>query len=100
MQDHFDGTFPVLTPDTVLLEGAFTPEAARGKRIMSAAMSMIAELGATEHGARYVITFVGDDNLPSLKGCARAGFTPYIHRSRHWRAFRHSVRYSDLPTGS
>lgn len=93
VQRQFDGTFPVLEADTVLLEGAFTPEHHRGKRIMSAAMSRIAELGA-EHGARYVVTFVGDDNVASLKGCARAGFAPYLARTQHWRLMRQNVRFA------
>lgn len=95
VQRHFSGIFPVLDTDTVLLEGAFTPVAHRGKRIMSAAMSRIAELGA-DHGARYVITFVGVDNEPSLKGCARAGFAPYIRRTQHWRRLRQEIEFSAL----
>jgi RimJ/RimL family protein N-acetyltransferase len=95
VQRHFDGTFPVLEPDTVLLEGAFTPERHRGKRIMSAAMSRIAELGV-EHDARYVVTFVGDDNVASLKGCARAGFTPYLARTQNWRLMRQDVRFATV----
>jgi hypothetical protein len=35
-----------------------------------------------------VITFVGFDNVASLKGCARAGFFPYVRRSQIWRFFR------------
>jgi hypothetical protein len=31
VQHHFDGIFPLLDPDTVLLEGALTPEAHREK---------------------------------------------------------------------
>lgn len=95
VQRHFGGTFPVLSPDTVLLEGAFTPEQHRGKRIMSAAMSKIAEFGA-EHGARYAITFVGVDNIASLKGCARAGFEPYVQRTQNWRMLRQDVAFRDL----
>jgi GNAT superfamily N-acetyltransferase len=93
VQRNFDGIFPLLEPDTVLLEGAFTPERHRGKRIMSAAMSRIAELG-TQHGARYAITFVGDDNAASLKGCARAGFQPYLARTQSWRLMRQDVRFA------
>lgn len=95
VQRHFNGIFPVLDNDTVLLEGAFTPVAHRGKRIMSAAMSRIAELG-THHGASSVITFVGVDNEPSLKGCARAGFAPYVRRTQHWRRLRQQVEFTPL----
>ena len=40
-------------------------------------MAQIAERG-TDLGARWVITFVTVDNIPSLKGCQRAGFVPYL----------------------
>ena len=87
VRSYFSGLFPALAGDEALLEGAFTPEAFRGKRIMQAAMAQIAEKGAGL-GARFVITFVGFDNIASLKGCARAGFFPYISRSQIWRFFR------------
>ena len=87
IRSYFSGLFPELASDEALLEGAFTPEAFRGKRIMQAAMAQIAEKGAGL-GARSVITFVGLDNIASLKGCARAGFFPYARRSQIWRLFR------------
>jgi RimJ/RimL family protein N-acetyltransferase len=68
------------------LENAFTPADYRGKGIMSAAMSRIAEQ-AEQYGARYVVTFVGDDNIASLKGCQRAGFAPHLMHFRTRRAF-------------
>lgn len=72
--------FPQLAADEALLENAYTPPAYRGMRIMSAAMALIAERAA-DIGARYVLTFVGEDNIASLKGCQRAGFAPHlIHR--------------------
>jgi RimJ/RimL family protein N-acetyltransferase len=43
-------------------------------------MALIAEKADTL-GARYVITFVAPDNVPSLKGCQRCGFSPdLLHR--------------------
>lgn len=87
IRHYFGGVFPKLAEDEALLESAFTPEAFRGKRIMPAAMARIAEKAA-DIGARSVITFVGVDNIPSLKGCARAGFLPYARCSQNWRLFR------------
>lgn len=84
VHEHFKGTFPPLTPDTALLEGAYTPPEHRGQRIMPAAMARIAA-HAGQLGARYVITFVGDGNVPSLKGCERAGFAPYLRRTERFR---------------
>lgn len=75
-------TFPLLKDDEALLENAYTPPSHRGLGIMSAAMAQIAER-ASEFGARYVMTFVGRDNVASLKGCRRAGFDPDMVHIRH-----------------
>ena len=92
------GGFPDLEPDEALLENAFTPVEYRGLRIMSAAMALIAERAA-DFGARYVLTFVGDDNIPSLKGCARAGFHPHLlnKRVRHLYGMYNSNTFEKLP---
>jgi RimJ/RimL family protein N-acetyltransferase len=86
IREYFGGAFPNLPANEALLESAFTPEAFRGKRIMQAAMARIAEKAAGI-GARTVITFVGVDNIASLRGCARAGFHPYARCSQNWRFF-------------
>lgn len=96
IQQVWNGEFPPLAADEALLEGAFTPEAFRGRRIMPAAMARIAE-AATELGARRVITFVTEDNIPSLKGCARAGFAPASARLIRRRFFRSLVEPVPVP---
>lgn len=98
LQRFFNGIFPLLAPGTALLEGAFTPSAHRGKKIMSEAMSLIAERAGEEVDARHVITFVGVDNIASLKGCARAGFTEEILRRVDVRLGRRRVAFRPLPT--
>nr|CAD6619098.1 N-acetyltransferase [Rhizobium sp. Khangiran2] len=75
------GGFPRLDEDTALLENAYTPPSHRGLGIMSAAMALIAERAAS-FGARYVLTFVGTDNVASLKGCQRAGFEVHLIQRR------------------
>src|SRR4051812_36156385 len=62
------GNFPILREDEALLENAYTPVQSRGQGIMAAAMARIAE-HAAELGCRYVITFVGSENVVSLRGC-------------------------------
>ena len=75
------GGFPLLQEDEALLENAYTLPAYRGLGVMSAAMARIADQ-ASVIGARYVLTFVGHDNIASLKGCQRAGFHPImLHQS-------------------
>lgn len=76
--------FPILRDDETLLENAYTPVAYRGKGIMSEAMAIIAETGR-EANARYAITFVDTENVPSLKACASAGFRPDL--VRHERSY-------------
>jgi hypothetical protein len=68
------GSFPLLQPGEALLENAYTPPRYRGFGIMPAAMALIAER-AVELSAWSVITFVHHDNIPSLKGCRKAGFS-------------------------
>lgn len=95
IQSYFGGAFPVLRPGTALLEGAFTPPAFRGKGIMGAAMSLIAEK-ASELDSRYVITIVGTDNAPSLKGCQKANFFPYMRRDVTWHMLRRRIRFGPI----
>jgi GNAT superfamily N-acetyltransferase len=96
LQRFFQGSMPQLAPDEALLEGAYTNPGYRGKGVMAAAMARIAE-HAEDLGARYVLTFVHDDNIASLKGCERAGFTPHVHREERYRLFRRSVTFTPLP---
>ena len=75
------GGFPDLEPGEALLENAYTPVKYRGMGIMSAAMALIAEEGIAI-GARYVLTFVDQNNIASLKGCQKAGFYPHMLHHR------------------
>jgi GNAT superfamily N-acetyltransferase len=99
IQMFFNKTFPILEPDEALLENALTLAEFRGKGLMSAAMARIAERGI-EVGARWVITFVGEDNIASLKGCKRAGFYPYMLRAERWFLFRRTLTFALLPDGT
>ena len=92
------GGFPALKADEALLENAYTPARYRGMGIMPAAMARIAER-ASDIGARYVITFVQDDNIPSLKGCQRSGFAPHLRHNQVRLGFGMSRRdsFADLP---
>jgi len=91
----FGNLYPRLAADEALLEGAYTPEAYRGQGIMAAAMAQIAER-ASQFGARWVVTFVDEANVASLKGCARAGFEPYLRRHERFRLFRRYVSFSPV----
>jgi hypothetical protein len=95
MRTFFNDVFPHLALGEMLLEGAFTPEAHRGKGIMPCAMAQIAD-EAGVRGAGRVVTFVTEDNVPSLKGCAKAGFTPYVRRTVRWAGLRRTISYSGV----
>ncbi len=99
MQKLFHGIYPRLAVDEALLENAFTLESYRGKRIMPCAMAQIAEK-AHDIGARWVVTFVAHTNIPSLKGCERSGFMPYIMRRERWLFFRRQLSFTPLPEGT
>lgn len=79
IQVSFDGRIPLLKEDEALIENAFTPPRFRGLGIMPAAMAQIAEK-AKAFDARWVMTFVAHDNIPSLKGCNKSGFYPFLER--------------------
>lgn len=93
----FKGLFPELNKSEALLEGAYSNPSFRGLRIMPEAMSKIAEK-AVAIDARWVITFVDINNIPSLKGCKRSGFEPYILRECEWFLFRYTVSFHPLPS--
>jgi hypothetical protein len=92
----FDGELKDLRKDEVLLEFAYTFEQFRGQKIMPAAMAAIAEKGLMS-GARYAVTYVQKDNIAALKGCAAAGFSPYMIRNERWRIFSFKESFRSLP---
>lgn len=70
---HSPGSYEPLRADEVLLEGAYTFTPFRGRRAMAAGMAQLLHV-ARDTGASAAITYVAADNVPSLRGCARAGF--------------------------
>jgi GNAT superfamily N-acetyltransferase len=95
VQEFFRGTFPRLASDEVLLEGAYTFPTARGQGVMAAAMAGLTAEGK-KRGFSTAWTFVGEDNIASLKGCYKAGYAENVRRLERWRLFRHSVSFAPL----
>jgi RimJ/RimL family protein N-acetyltransferase len=95
LRAFFGNLYPRLGPAEALLEGAYTPDAYRGKGIMGAAMTQVAERAA-EVGARWVITFVDEHNEGSIKGCIRAGFEPYLRRRERFRLFYRRITFDPI----
>jgi RimJ/RimL family protein N-acetyltransferase len=73
IQRHSPRTYRPLGEGEVLLEGAYTFTAFRGKKAMAAGMVQLLHI-ARDEGATAAITYVAADNVPSLRGCARVGF--------------------------
>lgn len=74
---------PPLEPHQLMAEGAYVPPAYRGQKLGVAAV-VRAFVHAGDLGAREIVTFVGEANVPSVKGAARIGFKPYmLHVRRH-----------------
>ncbi|MGI8484204.1 MAG: hypothetical protein ACR2OU_08065 [Thermomicrobiales bacterium] len=97
LRQSFAGLFPDLAENQFLFEGAYTPTAYRGQRIMPAAIVLIAERTA-RMGATESLTFAGEENGASLKGCERAGFTPYMSRHVVHRLGFRKTRFTVLPS--
>lgn len=67
--------FPQLGEDEALLEGAYTFVSARGQGAMTDGMAQLLA-AARDAGDRKVYTYVAEENIPSLRGCANVGFEP------------------------
>ena len=69
-----NGLFPQLADGEGLLEGAYTFAAFRKLGAMSDGMHQLLDV-ATRRRMTRCITYVSPGNVPSLRGCANAGFT-------------------------
>lgn len=70
-----NGLFPQLGGGEALVEGAYTFVSARKQGAMADGMSQLL-VRAREAGDRTVFTYVAEENIPSLRGCANVGFVP------------------------
>lgn len=84
---HVPGGYSALGPGEVLLEGAYTFSRFRGRRAMAAGMLQLLHR-ARDEGATTAVTYVAPDNVPSLRGCARAGFDLHHRRVNERRLGR------------
>jgi len=75
MEDCVPDTYEPLGADEVMLEGAYTFTEFRGKKAMSDGMWQLLAI-ARDEGYASALTYVADDNVPSLRGCAAVGFVP------------------------
>jgi hypothetical protein len=71
--------------DTVMLEFSYTFKRFRGLGIMAPVVAWVAEQDPRAH---WALAYVNRTNIPSLRGCRRAGFYPYQLTCDRWRLFR------------
>lgn len=91
MHAHAPGRYERLAPREVLLEGAYTFAAFRRMGAMADGMAQLLRI-ARDEGAETAITYVTDDNVASLRGCAAVGFVAdHVRRSSRRFGVRRSV---------
>lgn len=94
--ETFNGLFPELKEHEALLEGAYMHPSFRGLGVMPDAMYQISEM-AKEIDATDTITFVGVDNIASLKGCKSCGYYPYTLLKKKWFLFKKDILLDAIP---
>jgi hypothetical protein len=73
IHEHAPGRYPRLEAHEVLLEGAYTFRNSRRMGMMADGMAQLLRI-ARDEGFRSALTYVGADNVASLRGCATVGF--------------------------
>lgn len=96
IQEFWGAAFPILNEDEAIVESVFTIPSYRRKGIMPEALDRISKK-ALDFGARYVMLFVEVNNVPSLKGSHRSGFSPYVLRTERWFFFKRHITFEDVP---
>ncbi|MEM9655967.1 MAG: hypothetical protein AAGA65_28030 [Actinomycetota bacterium] len=95
---HWGNLFPPFGPDTLLVEGAWTPPDFRGQRVMARALYLMAEEARrnSADAVRFADAYVEIGNRGADIGCRQAGFLPFQRRIESWRFGRHTFRFEDL----
>jgi hypothetical protein len=92
IQARWGGLLPQLQPDEVLIEGPFAGESARGLGIMKEVAGRLLQV-AVASGARYVMGFIGERNVATLKVVELGGLAPFVKREESWFLFRRRIRF-------
>jgi RimJ/RimL family protein N-acetyltransferase len=99
LRSNFPSDRLEVEPNTVLLEGAYTPPRYRRLPVMPAAMARIAERGR-DFGARYAVVCVEENNRSMLRAAQWAGFTPWRVKRIRRRLLSCSFRYAEASARS
>jgi GNAT superfamily N-acetyltransferase len=96
IQEFWGDAFPVLEEGEAIVESVFTVPEFRGHKIMPAVLTRIVKK-AKDIDVRWLLIFVDIDNIPSLKGGNRSGFSPYTLRTEKWFLFKRSITFNEVP---
>jgi hypothetical protein len=88
-----NGGYPMIAHDEMLLEGTFTLNQFRNKRIMARGIAQVLAL-ARAAGAARVICFVHHDNAASLRTLVRTGFVKYAVKRERWFLFFKTLSFA------
>jgi GNAT superfamily N-acetyltransferase len=94
LRSNFPSDRLEVEPNTVLLEGAYTPPKFRRLPVMPAAMARIAERGR-DFGARYAFVCVEESNRSMLRAAQWAGFAPWRLKRIRRRLLSCSFRFAE-----
>jgi hypothetical protein len=92
IQARWGGLLPQLQPDECLIEGPFAGESARGLGIMKEVAGRLLQI-ARDSGMRYVMGFIGEANVATLKVVELGGLAPFVKREESWFLFRRRIRF-------
>ena len=95
LRAYFGNLFPTLKHGEALVEGIFTKPDMRGQGIMPLALHLVNE-EAKAMGYKRILVYVDNKNIPSLRGCHKAGFIPFEERHETWFLFRRQVNFKPL----
>jgi hypothetical protein len=91
IHEHSPGRYPRLETHEVLLEGAYTFRDSRRMGMMADGMAQLLRI-ARDEGFTSALTYVGADNVASLRGCANVGFVlDHVRHNERRLARRRSV---------
>ncbi len=76
VEGRFKGWFPKLKEDEVLIEGAYTFEKYRGQGLYPSVTAEQLRI-CREKGFKRVVAHIEKDNVASIKGIEKVGFTPF-----------------------
>jgi hypothetical protein len=96
VEAYFKGGVALLRGDEMMIEGVFTLEKYRGRRVMQSACAKLREIAAVS-AARWIVAYVDENNGPSLTAFSRMGYVPYLLRHERWRFGLRRVAFLPVP---